>query len=444
VTDAPRADESLRRVIGPAALAASVVNIVVGGSIFVLPAVLARELGTAAPAAYVSGALVMGLVTLAFAEAGRRTVVSGGPYAYVEGAFGRYPGFLAGLLTWLAVVFACAAVAAALVDSLGGVLPWLTRPGARGGAILLLFVLLTLVNLRGARAGTRLATATALAKSAGLLLFVVLAARFVSGDNLAVSLPDGTAGLGRATVLVIFALAGMEVPLCAGGEIRDPGRTVPRALAGAIGFVVVLYVLIHLIAQGVLGPGLAGSQAPLADALAKGGSGGRTLLLAIGAVSMFGFLAGDMLGASRILFAFGRDGLLPRPLAAVHPATRAPHVAVMVHAVAAAGLAMTGSFAVLAPIASVAIIVVYLGCSAAAWVLVRRSLASADGPGRLAAAAPPLAIGGLLWVLSHSARGEFVAVGAVLLVGSVIYGLGRRLGTGRGLPDHGAPPPPAV
>jgi APA family basic amino acid/polyamine antiporter len=77
--DASPADESLRRVIGPVRLAASVVNIVVGGSIFVLPAVLARELGTAAPAAYLTGAAVLGLVTLAFAEAGRRTARSGGP-----------------------------------------------------------------------------------------------------------------------------------------------------------------------------------------------------------------------------------------------------------------------------------------------------------------------------------------------------------------------------
>src|SRR5687767_817067 len=126
----------------------------------------------------------MGLVTLAFAEAGRRTARSGGPYAYVESAFGRYPGFLVGLLTWLAVVFACAAVAAALVDSLSGVLPPLHRPLARGSALILLFAVLALVNVRGVQAGTRLASGTAIAKSAGLLLFVVLAARYVRSDNL--------------------------------------------------------------------------------------------------------------------------------------------------------------------------------------------------------------------------------------------------------------------
>jgi amino acid transporter len=212
----------------------------------------------------------------------------------------------------------------------------------------------------------------------------------------------------------MFALAGMEVPLCAGGEIRDPGRTVPRALAGALGFVIVLYVAIHLVAQGVLGPALADSQAPLADALAKGGAGGRALLLAVGGISMFGYLAGDTLGASRILFAFGRDGLLPRPLAAVHSVTRAPHIAIVVHALAAALLAMSGSFSALAPIASVAIIVVYMGCCAAAWAL------------SAAVVVPALAIAGLLWIASHSTGSEFLAVGVVLLVGSAAYLVARR------------------
>ncbi|HYC33987.1 MAG TPA: APC family permease [Gemmatimonadales bacterium] len=416
MTDTARADEPLRRVIGPAALAASVVNIVVGGSIFVLPAVLTRELGTAAPAAYLTATVVMGLVTLAFAEAGRRTTVSGGPYAYVERAFGRLPGFLAGLLTWLAVVFACAAVAAALVDSLAGTVAGLNQPALRALAILLLFSVLTLVNLRGVVAGTRLASATAVAKSAGLVLFVVLAARHVQGSNLELALPGDIGALGRGTVLVIFALAGMEVPLCAGGEIREPGRTVPRALAGALGFVVLLYVAIHLMALGALGPELATSEAPLADALAKGGRGGHALLLAIGGVSMFGYLAGDMLGASRILYAFGRDGLLPRRLAAVHPVTRAPHVAVIVHAAAAAALAMTGSFAVLAPIASIAITVVYLSCCAAAWALGRGEKTRAG-----TAVVPALAIAGLLWVVAQSTRKELIAVAAVLAVGCAAY-----------------------
>ncbi len=407
-------DEGLLRAIGPVGLGASIINIVVGGSIFVLPAALAREVGTAAPWAYLTGTLVMALVTIAFAQVGRRTVRSGGPYAYVEDAFGSFAGYLAGLLTWLAAAFASGAVAAALVDTLSTVAPLLKAPLARGSALVLLFAVLAMINVRGVRAGTGLATLTAAAKFSGLVLFVVLAVRFVQSDNLEWSWPSGGSGLGRATVLVIFALAGMEVPVCAGGEIRDPARTVPRALAGALILVVLLYLTIHLVAQGVLGSSLAGSQAPLADALAKIGPGGRALLLATGAISMFGYLGGDMLGSSRILFAFGRDGLLPRPLAAVHPVTRAPHVAVLGHTVIAAGLAMTGTFTFLAPIATLTIVLLYLGCCAAAWVLVRSF-------------APLLAIPGLLWLVAQSTRLEFLAVGAVLAAGSAIYWLKGRV-----------------
>jgi amino acid transporter len=426
-------DEGLLRAIGPAGLALSIVNVTVGGSIFVLPAVLARELGKAAPAAYLAGTLVMALVALAFAQAGRRTSVSGGPYAYVERAFGRFPGYLAGLLTWLATIVACGAVGAALVDSLASMLPPLHQPLPRALAIALTFGLLALVNVRGVRAGTALASAAGVAKFAGLLLFVLLAARFVRGDNLGLSLPSGP-GLGRATVLVIFALAGMEIPLCAGGEIRDPARTVPRALAAATLLVALLYVTVQLIAQGVLGAELAGSPAPLADALAGIGPAGRGLILATGAISMVGFLGGDILGQSRVLFAFARDGLLPRRLAAVHPVTRAPHVAVLVNAAVAAALAMSGSFAALAPVASIAIVVLYMATCLAAWVLTRRD---PGRPGRLPGGAPLLALPGLAWVLAQSTRREFLAVALALAAGAALYGAVRRR------QGHGAVPAPA-
>lgn len=411
----------------------------VGGSIFVLPAALAREVGTAAPWAYLTGTLVMALVTIAFAEVGRRTARSGGPYAYVENAFGRFSGYLAGLLTWLAAAFASGAVAAALVDTLSTVLPVLKVPLARGSALVLLFAVLAMINVRGVKAGTRLASLTAVAKFSGLLLFVVLAARFVQNENLEWTWPTAGGGVGRATVLVIFALAGMEVPVCAGGEIRDPARTVPRALAGALALVVLLYLTIHLVAQGVLGSGLVASQAPLADALAKVGPGGRALLLGTGAISMFGYLGGDMLGSSRILFAFGRDGLLPSQLAAVHPITRAPHVAVLGHTVIAAGLAMSGTFTFLAPIATLTIVLLYIGCCAAAWVLARRTGREplSKGGHRLAAYAPLVAIPGLLWVMAQSTRVEFLAVGAVLVAGSAIYWFGARVRTGpQSVPSH--------
>lgn len=415
-------DDGLRRAIGPVGFGASVINVVVGGSVFVMPAVLARELGQAAPSAYLTGAAIMALVTLSFAEAGRRTHRSGGPYAFVGSVFGPFPGFLAGLLTWLAVVCATAAVAAALVDSLGTVLPLLTVPAARAAVLVLLFAALAAVNLRGVEAGTRLATAAAIAKYGGLLVFIVLGASLVQAEHVAWTWPEDAAGLGRATIFVTFALAGMEVPLSAGGEIRDPARTVPRGLAGALVLVVLLYIAVQLVAQGALGPAVIESKAPLADALAKLGRGGGALMLATGAVSMLGYLVGSILGNSRVLFAFGRDGVLPRRLAAVHPGTQAPHVAVLVHTVIAAALSMTGTFSVLAPVAGIAIILAYIGCCAAAWKAGRRPDPGGVSSGsRLGTLAPPLAIVAMVWVLTRSTRQEALALLAVLVLGSAFW-----------------------
>jgi amino acid transporter len=91
------------------------------------------------------------------------------------------------------------------------------------------------------------------------------------------------------------------------------------------------------------------AEAPLAAAAGRFlGAGGRLLVLAGGAVSMFGYLCGDMLSSPRSLYAFGRDGFLPRALARVHPSFHTPHVAIVVHAVLAALLATSSSFRYLA------------------------------------------------------------------------------------------------
>src|SRR3712207_5869613 len=109
------AERSLVRALGPLALAASIVNVTIGGGIFRLPASVADALGAAAPVAYLACALAMGLIVLCFAEAGSRVALTGGPYAYVEVAFGPFVGFLAGVLLWLLGTLAVAAVSTIFV-----------------------------------------------------------------------------------------------------------------------------------------------------------------------------------------------------------------------------------------------------------------------------------------------------------------------------------------
>src|SRR5918994_4024114 len=131
----PAPERSLVRALGPWALAASIVNVTVGGGIFRLPAAVAQSLGPAAPLAYLVCAAAMGLIVLCIAEAGSRVSLTGGPYAYVEVAFGPFVGFLAGVLLWLLGTFAVAAVSTVFADAVGALVPALASPAASAGAL---------------------------------------------------------------------------------------------------------------------------------------------------------------------------------------------------------------------------------------------------------------------------------------------------------------------
>src|SRR5918912_1263137 len=133
---------------------------------------LVRAMGSRAPLAYLVCALAMGLVVLCFAEAGSRVSLTGGPYAYVEVAFGPFAGFLSGALLWSVTSFAGAAVASAFVGVLAA--PWtlLAQPVPRALVLVALFTTLAAVNVRGVLVSTRLVEVVTVAKLAPLLLLV--------------------------------------------------------------------------------------------------------------------------------------------------------------------------------------------------------------------------------------------------------------------------------
>src|SRR5207237_1159825 len=135
-------EPALRPVIVVRGLAAAIFNITVGAAIFVLPAHVAGSLGAAAPLAYLVCAVATTLVALCIAEAGSRVARSGGPYAYVETALGPYAGYLCGVLLWLGITLAMAAVATVLADAVAGVVPSLGGRLPRAGLLIAVFVVL--------------------------------------------------------------------------------------------------------------------------------------------------------------------------------------------------------------------------------------------------------------------------------------------------------------
>src|SRR5260221_13590867 len=122
-----RIDHQLVRGIGVPSLTANIVSSTIGAGIFVVPAAVAKGLGAAAPLAFICCAVAMILFVTCFAIAGSRVSLTGGLYAYVEVAFGRYVGFLAGVLYGITAISAVAGVGNVLVDSLGGLVPLVTN-----------------------------------------------------------------------------------------------------------------------------------------------------------------------------------------------------------------------------------------------------------------------------------------------------------------------------
>jgi amino acid transporter len=407
---AEQLDHQLIRAMGVPTLTANIVNSTIGAGIFVLPAAMARGLGAAAPLAFLCCAVAMILFVTCFAMAGSRVSLTGGLYAYVEVAFGPYVGFLAGILYCLTAVCAVAGVVNIFVNSVAGLIPIVGHPIVRVIVIALVYGVLVLINIRGVREGAGAVAVVTPAKLLPILLFLAVGIFFVHPANFTWTIWPGSRELGDSVVLLMFAFVGIEVALIPSGEVKNPSRTVPRSAYLALVVTTIIYLLIQLVAQGTLGADLANhAKAPLAEAAATFmGSAGRAILLAGATISAFGFVTSDILSSPRMIFAFGRDGSLPGWFAHVHPRYRSPDVAIIAYTAVAFALSVSGTFERMAVLSNIAVLLMYLLCCVACWVLVKRDV-HADGepfkfPGMMFV--PVLAIAADLWILLQSAFSE--------------------------------------
>ena len=427
--DSKAPDELLSRELGVRQLAAVIFNHTVGSGIFVLPAVVAAQLGPSAILAYLMCAFIMALSVTCFAEAGSRVSSSGGPYAYVEAALGPLLGFLTGILNVVSVLAAAAFVASAFAASAAALIGS-SSSLVRAGLMVAVLSAAAAINIRSVGGGARLVEIAVVAKMAPLLLFVAVGVAFVRADYLSwPSTPSMVSVMSTAGVL-IFAFLGIEGALQPSGEVRDPSRTVPRAIFVAIAGVVVLYVSIQVVAQGLLGAALPDNRvAPLAEAAAAViGPVGRTIMLIGATVSMFGYLCGTVLTAPRSLFAFAQGRLAPRALGAVHPSRRTPHVAIFVYVAISLVLALTGSFERLLVLSNISALLVYIAVAVAAWQL-RRTNVRAHGEPFVApggALVPALTCAIIVAVIVATVTWiEVAAVAGAMAISTAVYLLRR-------------------
>ena len=425
----PGSQHSLVRAVGVWGLAAAIANVTIGGGIFRLPAAVAGALGAAAPLAYLVCAVAMGLIVMCIAEAGSRVSLTGGPYAYVELAFGPFFGFQAGVMLWVLGTYAVAAVATVFADNVATLIPALAGPIPRAALLIATFAIVGGVNMIGVSQGSRLNQITTVAKLAPLLLLIVVGVFSIQGENLAITTVPASGDVLRASIVLIFAFTGIETALVPSGEVQSPSRTVPRAIFVAMIGVTLLYVALQYVAQGVLGAALATSATPLADAAGIVlGPWGRTLLLIGVVVSTFGYLSGMALAVPRALYAFARDGFLPASIASVHPTWKTPHIAIALQLAVTCTLAITSGFGSLAIIANVAALLVYFFCAVAALELRRRNVQSGGIPFRVpgAGVVPILACVVIIGMLTSITLDEWTSIVITAAAAAGLYVLSYR------------------
>jgi APA family basic amino acid/polyamine antiporter len=325
---------------------------IVGAGIFVNPAEVARHVST--PLLIVGVWILGGLVALAasfvYAELAARRPEIGGQYAYLRDAYGPMPAFLYG---WsLLLVIQSGGMAAVAVTFARYFLELTHLPVADSVVGVAALALLTLINCLGVRSGSNVQSALMVLKIAAIAALVIVGWWLAPGyAAVSATVPrtasmTGLAAIGAAMTPVMFAYGGWQTSGFVAGEMRNPGRDLARGLLLGVAGVILLYCLVALVCMHALGPaGLAASKTPATDVmrLALGNRGALFIALAI-SVSTLGFLSQGMLTAPRVYFAMAEDGLFFRGVARLSASTRVPVVAIALQGLAAAVIALSGTY----------------------------------------------------------------------------------------------------
>lgn len=338
----------------------------IGAGVFSAFAPAASVAGTWLLAGLAVAAVVAYCNATASAQLAARYPTSGGTYAYGRERLGPWWGFLAG---WCFVIGKGASCAAMALTFASYAVPagW-QRPAAVAAVLAL-----AAVNHRGV---TRTATATRLIVAVVLLaLAVAVATALLTGDpdpgrlGVGTGLEVGWYGVLQSAGLMFFAFAGYARIATLGEEVRDPERTIPRAILVALAGALALYATVALTLLAVLGPaGVAATPAPLAAAVDAGGPDWVSGVVRVGgAAASLGALLALVAGIGRTALAMARTRDLPPWLAAVHPVHRVPHRAGYVLALAVSVLIAVSDLRAVIGFSSFGVLLYYLVANLSAY-----------------------------------------------------------------------------
>jgi APA family basic amino acid/polyamine antiporter len=371
--------DALPRKLGLLDATFIVIGIVIGSGIFLLPNLIARNLPSAPAivAVWVAAGALSYFGALAYAELGAMMPATGGQYVYLREAFGPGCAFLCGWVFLLALLPGGIAFLAVTFSIYLGHFFDLS-PAMRSVASLALVAVLAAANYIGVKEGAWIQRILTSLKIAGLLL-VIGAAIFLPHASHASVVPAlkplSYAGIGFVMTQCLMAYNGWSYVSFVAGEIKNPQRNLPRALALGMLAVMALYVVANIAYFNVMTvPEIAASERVGADvALRTMGPAGATLISAVVLLSIAGAVNGCILTSARIPFAQARDGMFFSVFGKIHPRFETPAFAIVVVSLWSGVLILTGTYETLSSYTVLSAWTFYTLSVAGVWVLRRKS-----------------------------------------------------------------------
>ena len=407
----------LKRTIGLFQLSLFGIGATIGTGIFIVLTEAAPIAGPAVVWSFVFAGVVAGLTAICYAELASTVPISGSSYSYAYATLGEGVAMVVAACLLLEYGVSAAAVAVGwsqylneFLDNLFGfTIPEnLSNAPEADGVInlpaIVLIVLCTLLLIRGASESAKVNAAMVLIKIAVLVLFVVVGVTGWNSDNLSDFTPFGLAGVTSAAGIIFFSFIGLDAVSTAGEEVKNPRRNLPLAILIALAVVTSLYVLVALVAV---------AAQPLADfedqeaglsailETVTGSSWPATVLAAGAVISIFSVTLVVIYGQTRILFAMGRDGMVPPLFHRLNPRTLTPVPATIIVAVVISLLAGLLPINFLAEMTSIGTLVAFLIVSIGVIVLRQRQPELPRGfKVPLYPILPIASVAGCIWIIS--------------------------------------------
>ncbi len=316
--------QQLHKGVNLAAVVALGLGTAVGVAIFSVIAPATALAGPGMLLAVLAAAAPMFVIAVTYAFMGSALPTSGASFEWSRRFIHPFVGFLIAWLRIVSNVGAILVLALVAVRYLSMVVPLPTKPTMFAG-----FLLFFLANYFGVALAARLQVVLMGALVVLFFIFAAWGAPYIQPAHFEPLLPHGTAGMLAAVPLLIGLFFGIEAATEIGDEVKDGRKAIPLGIALSIGSAVVLYLMVAVVALGVLGPeALARSETPLLDAAQPFmGPIAKPLIVTAAVVAIGKSLNSLYLGFSRSLFAMARAGMLPAPLTKIHPKYGTPHIA---------------------------------------------------------------------------------------------------------------------